>query len=62
MTRVFESHQGRDYFLSPLPPDQLWGPPSLLPNGYWELFPQVMKLTTHLHLAPSLRIHGAMSS
>jgi hypothetical protein len=26
--------RGRDFFSSPLCPDQLWGPPSLLPNGY----------------------------
>jgi hypothetical protein len=26
-------------FFSPRPPDRLWGPPSLLSNGYQELFP-----------------------
>jgi hypothetical protein len=26
-------------FSSPCHPDQLWGPPNLLSNGYWRLFP-----------------------
>jgi hypothetical protein len=45
-------------------PDQHWGPPSLLPNKYQELLVQEysgwgMKLTTHLHLVPKLRMYGA---
>jgi hypothetical protein len=31
---------GSIIFSSPLRPDRLWGPPSLLPNGYRELFPR----------------------
>jgi hypothetical protein len=36
---------GLRIFLSPRCPDWLWGPPSLLYNGYQE-----MKLTAHLQL------------
>jgi hypothetical protein len=28
-----------DFFSWPPRPDRLWGPPSLLSNRYWELFP-----------------------
>jgi hypothetical protein len=42
-----------------------WGPPSLLSNGYQELFPwgwsgRGVKLTTHFHLVPRSRIRGAI--
>jgi hypothetical protein len=30
---------GSSIFSSPRHPDQFWGPPSLLSNGYWGLFP-----------------------
>jgi hypothetical protein len=52
--------RGRDFFSLPLCPDQLCCPPSLLSDGYQELFPyglrgQGMKMTTGLHLLPRLR-------
>jgi hypothetical protein len=48
---------GWEFFSSPPRPERLWGPPSLLSNGYQVLFPwgysgRVVKLTTHLHLVP----------
>jgi hypothetical protein len=41
MIRVlgFDSQQGWEFFSSPLCPEQLWGPPGLLSNGYQWLFP-----------------------
>jgi len=43
---------------------RLWGPPSLLFNKYcavtWKHSGWGMKLTTHLHLVPRLRITGAI--
>jgi len=52
----------RQSFSSPLGPDQLWGPPSLLSNSYQGFLPwgwvQGVKLTTHAHLAP--RLTGAV--
>jgi hypothetical protein len=50
-------HDGARLFSSSQPPDCLWGPPSLVSNGYWGLFPQGWsglgtKLTTYLHIVP----------
>jgi hypothetical protein len=36
----FDSLHGQEILSSPERPDRLWGPPNLLSNGYWELFPQ----------------------
>jgi hypothetical protein len=56
--------RGWEFFSSPLCPDWLWVPPSLLSNGYWELFPWVwgskgMKLTTH-HLVLRSRMRATV--
>jgi hypothetical protein len=32
--------RAKRFFSTPQHPDQLWGPPSLLLNGYWELISQ----------------------
>lgn len=42
-------------FISSRCPDWLWGPPSLLCNGYSRLFPWCVKLTTHLQLMMTLQ-------
>jgi len=51
-------------FLSQLP-DELWGPPSLLLNGYRGICPQrysrhSVMLTALLHLVPRLKMCGAI--
>jgi hypothetical protein len=51
----FASQKGQGLFFSSLPrPDRLWGPPSLLFNGGSG---RDVKLTTHLHLVPRLRMY-----
>jgi len=36
----FEAQQRQGIVCSPKCPDLLWGPPGLLLNGYWGLFPK----------------------
>jgi hypothetical protein len=51
--------------VSSMHPDSLWGPPIFLYNGHrgpvhkWKIG-CCMKLTTHLYLAPSFRMHKAI--
>jgi hypothetical protein len=47
--------RGKTFFSTSQRPDRLWDPPSLLSNGYWELFPRVqngpsVNLSVQLHL------------
>jgi hypothetical protein len=56
---------GPRIFSSPHRPDRLWGPPSLLPNGYRRFFPlrkaaRNLKPITHLQLVPRTRIRGSV--
>jgi hypothetical protein len=53
MARVQFRASSRDFSLPH--PDQLWGPLSLLSNGYLEALSLGVKLTTHLHLVPMSR-------
>jgi hypothetical protein len=51
------------FFSSPEHPDRLWGPPSLLFNGYRGYFPKIKRPwrdVDHSRLAPKLRISGAI--
>jgi hypothetical protein len=53
----FDSRHGQKTFFSvPQLSDLLWGPPSLVFNGYRGLSGWCVKLTTHLHLVPKSRI------
>jgi hypothetical protein len=61
----FDSRWEWEFFSLPPRPERLWGPPSLLSNGYQGLCPwgqsgRGVKLTTHLHLVPRLRMRGAV--
>jgi hypothetical protein len=55
----FFSWQGEEILSSPLLSDRLWGPPSLLFNGYMGLFPQgglnvPGRESDHSHLVPRI--------
>jgi hypothetical protein len=57
---------GKDIFLYPLCPDQLWGPPSLLSNGYQGPFRGVMRagvtLTTPSQLGSGKKMNRSCNS
>jgi hypothetical protein len=48
----------RRLFSSPQFADRFGAHPALYPVGTGGLFPRRVKLTTHLHLVPRLRIRG----
>jgi len=57
--------RGKTFFSTPEHPQQLCGPPRLLFNEYWQSYPRCrghwgMKLTTHVHLVPRLRMCGTI--
>jgi hypothetical protein len=64
MIQGLNASRGRRFFLSPNCQNWFWGPPSLLFKGYQGSFPgvkwQVLKLTTHLHPVPRLRMSRAI--
>jgi hypothetical protein len=51
---------GSRIFSSPCRPDGLWGPPSLLFNGYRRQSGRGVKLTTHFQLVPRSRKCGSI--
>jgi hypothetical protein len=56
--------RGWEFFPSPPHPDRLWGPPSLLFNGYWGLFCWGVKLPGHEtdnSPPPSAEVKNALS-
>lgn len=62
---LFDGRYGWRIHPCPKRLNQLWGPTSLLVNGYSRLFPKEeshwgAKLTTHLLLVPRLRMSGAI--
>jgi hypothetical protein len=58
-TSGFDSRQGQKFFSSPSRPDRLWSQPNLITKGYRRgLSSRDVKLITHPHLAPRLRMRG----
>jgi hypothetical protein len=53
----FDFRQEQRFFFSSQHPYQLWSPPSLLYNRYWEVLTEGVKLTI---LVLRLRVHGAV--
>jgi hypothetical protein len=45
--------RGKRFFCSPKRPDRLWGPPSFLFSGYWDLFLGVKRSGRDNHSPPS---------
>jgi hypothetical protein len=43
---------GREFVAIPQRPDEHWGPPSLLSNGYRRIFPQGRRLEREAHHSP----------
>jgi hypothetical protein len=58
--RNCESLQKQKIFFSLKHPDQNWCLCNLLFNGYWEYSGQGMKLTTQVHLVPTLGVSGVV--
>jgi hypothetical protein len=56
---IVETWAGTKNVSSPKHPGEFWGPASIS-DGYHALYP-VVKLTTHLHLEPTLRMKRAIS-
>jgi hypothetical protein len=54
----------KGFFFSPKHSDRLWGLPAYHPKGTavqsWDTSGRGVKLTTHLHLVPRLRVSGAI--
>jgi hypothetical protein len=50
----------RRYFFSPKCPGRLWGPPNLLFIVYRRKSGRGVKLTSHLHVVPRLKLSGAI--
>lgn len=51
---------GKSFVVSPKCPHRLWGPARLIFSSYWGAVCPVVRLTTHLHLVPMLRISAAL--
>jgi len=54
------SPRGKSFLSIAKRPDQLWGPSSLLFNGYWDVFPHFWKLSPFLDVVPRSRMSGAI--
>jgi hypothetical protein len=50
--RSSDAARGKRFLSSPKHPDRLWGPPSLLFNGYWAFYPKVKRKGLEANLSP----------